>query len=237
MPDEPIDRSPFELVRSGEYEKALPYFQQRCGADAMAPDHLNLGTLYLLMHDYGLAFRAISDAVNMTTPRFRADSDYLDLGTCRWCTGQYSAAIDLFRQALNAPYRDAAGGVSAPSLLLYAAERIDSSVLRKEAVTLLRKHARRKLRGWPGPVVPFLLGKLDSAGLDRLAQSSPPLAFRQQCQADFYVALRALREGDTATFATRMTRAASDKSAYLETEYYLARWEVENGFQPPSAVE
>jgi hypothetical protein len=49
-------------------------------------------------------------------------------------------------------------------------------------------------------------------------------------QADFLMALRALRAGDRATFVAQTRAAASNRGAYLEHEYYLARWEVEHDF-------
>jgi hypothetical protein len=87
---------------------------------------------------------------------------------------------------------------------------------------------------WPGPVVPFLLRKLSVGELDAYVEHhGGTLQARWQCQADFYVGLRALRERQDAVFKERMARSAASPrnhpTTYLESEQFLARWEVQRG--------
>jgi hypothetical protein len=83
--------------------------------------------------------------------------------------------------------------------------------------------------------VPYLLGKTDSADLDAAAMYSSKLQARWQCKADFYVALRALREGDRAKFKVRLLGAGmAEGAAWLEDEFFLARWEIGRGFPFPA---
>jgi hypothetical protein len=191
--------------------------------------------------------------IEETEPDRRNDGDYLDLGTCHWYLGQPAEAVARWRQGLSAPYTDAAGGVVCPVFLLYAGVRRGDAAVEAEAVGLLRdrwqKHRRRVRRGpattdrqvhedfvhpgllaWPGALVPFLLGEIDTAALDEAAANPDVLRARQQCQADFAAAVRALREGDDGGFRSRMSRSAGSPHGELENEFCLARWEVENRF-------
>jgi hypothetical protein len=193
--------------------------------------------------------------IEETDPGRRGDGDYLDLGTCHWYLGQPAEAVARWRQGLSAPYTDAAGGVVCPAFLLYAGVRLGVAAVEAEAERLLRdrwrKHLRRVERGpaktarqahadfvhpgllsWPGALVPFLLGEIDTAALDGAAADTPSdvLRARYQCQADFAAAVRALREADGGGFRSRMSRCAASAHGELEHEFCLARWEVGNGF-------
>jgi hypothetical protein len=124
-------------------------------------------------------------------------------------------------------------------LLLYAAERLDNPDLRREALSLLRKHSRRAPAGWPGAIAPFLLRKFDAAGLEAQVKATrnETLAGRRRCQADFYIALGALRDGDRRLFRAGMARCAESPYGHLEHEHYLARWEVEQDFPEPAFTQ
>ncbi len=185
----------------------------------------------------------------------RGDGDFIDLGTCHWYLSQPQQAVAAWRESLTAPYTDAAGGVVPPAVLLYAAARLGDRELEVEAVRLLhghwKKHQRRVRRGqartarqahedlvhpglyaWPGALVPFLLGEIDSAELDRAAadNSSDVLRARWQCQADFFAGVRAFREGVWSVFRDRMAKSAASPHGELEHAFCLARWEVASGF-------
>jgi hypothetical protein len=184
------------------------------------------------------------------------------VATCHWYLGQPAQAIPFWRQGLSAPYTDAAGGVVCPAVLLYAAVRLKDAALDSEAIRLLRghwrKHQRRMRRGkaktarqaredfvhpglysWPGALVPFLLREIGVAQLDAAAVQTPSdvLRSRQKCQADFFAAVRALREGNQDSFRERMSRSAARSRGELEGEFYLARWEVANGFPAQAFTE
>ena len=89
---------------------------------------------------------------------------------------------------------------------------------------------------WRSRRVPFLLGRIDAAGLQAqwAGGRSEILLDRWQCQAALYIALQALREGDTALYRARMAACAASRYGPLEHEYYLARWEVDHSFPEPA---
>jgi len=242
-------QNPWHLVEDGRLEEAVREYSRRYEQGHEVANLLGRASARLLLGDYAGALRDTQISLAEGDPRLRADTQHTRQGICYWYLRQPLLAVQSWRNGLTAPYTDAAGGVQVPALLLYAAERLADAALRKEALTLLRKHGRRKSRpprqggfadldigAWPGPIVHLLLGNIDASALDGQAARArhPHLLARWQCQADFYVALRALRDGDLTTFRARMAHAAASSYGYLEDEYYLGRWEVENGFPMPA---
>jgi lipoprotein NlpI len=194
----------------------------------------NLGTARLLADECAGALAAVDQAIALAGPRYCAASHFTMRGICYWYLGQPAAMIEALHLANDAPYTDAGGGVGVPALLLYVAVRLHDEGLARGALRLLHKHVKRpRRRGWPWPIAPYLLGQLDDARVAELAQASPPLRFRHECQAYFYMAVSALRQGNTTAYQTKMRDAIGDSGAFLECEYFLARWEVLRGFPDP----
>jgi tetratricopeptide (TPR) repeat protein len=219
-----------KLCQNREYLQSLEIYSALMGYDKEYV--FARGQVYLEMGDYFSAIEDFNQMIAFTPPKFMADLYYLFPGICYWYLGQPDETVNLWYKSLTTPFTDAAGGVVPPGLLLYAAERLDDTELRKEAIRLLRKHARRKLTEWPGAIVPFLLGKIDETEVEKQLQLAEvePLRSRWQCQADFFIALRALREGSVMKFETYMRRCAENTHGFSEPEHYLARWEVAQDF-------
>jgi tetratricopeptide (TPR) repeat protein len=220
----------WELHRQGKFRQAIAAYT------ALYEDSSDIfylrgrGDAKLELGEYASALDDFLRAEAECEPRYRDALLYIARGVCWWWLGQPAQAVEAWTLALDAPYQDAAGGVIPPALLLYAAERLDAGELRREAVRLLRKHARRRLGDWPGAIVPFLLGKIEAAQLEHAASVSTALIPRHRCQADFYIGLGALRTGDRAGFSQRMQRAVSWDGMPRKDEHYLAKWEVAHAF-------
>lgn len=132
----------------------------------------------------------------------------------------------------------------AASLLLYFAQRTGDTARIEEALRVFKRYSRRDRQYWPEPVMRFLLGRSTVKEFEQTtylpakrwtAIVEPILAderMSRQCQADFYIALRALREGDEDTFVARMTKSAmnEDGRRFRVPEWHLANWELERGF-------
>lgn len=58
--------------------------------------------------------------------------------------GNSVEAITIWKEGLNTPYTDAAGGVEVPATLLFAAVSVQDKDLEKEAIRLLKKRSRVK---------------------------------------------------------------------------------------------
>jgi tetratricopeptide (TPR) repeat protein len=226
----------WQLRKGGQYMEAIELYTQLYRADGSSSHLRNRGLIYLDIEDYVSALEDFKSALVVEDSRFRGAGDYLFQGVCFWHLNDPDQAVSAWQEGLGALYTDAAGGVEAPAVLLYAAERLHRAELRKESLTVLRKLARRKLRSWPGAIVPFLLEQIDIARLenDINAAGNDTLIGRRRCQADFYIALRALRARDQAAFQAGMIRCATSRYGHLEHETYLARWEVKHQFPDPA---
>lgn len=253
-----LPHDPWQLVVAGELGRAIEEYTRRYNDEAR-PSHLrNRGVARLLGRDYDTALEDFERAASMEDARLQGASDLVFQGVCHWCLGRPQPALRCWRRSLDTRYTDPSGGVESEAVLYYAGLRLQDSSLVKEPLALLRKRWRRHLqqqrriqdRGylthhdlvhpglatWPGPVVPFLLGMTDAGDLQHAVDvgASGTLRVRQQCQADFYVALQALSEGDSSGFQMAMGRCARSSYGFLEHEYFLARWEVEMGFPQPA---
>lgn len=226
----------WEMSRAGDYEKAIELYSVCFERDGKASHLFGRATSKFEKGNYPSALEDLQYLVRYVEPEFLVDDYYIFQGLCYWYLEEPSQVIPIWEQGLTAPYTDAAGGVILPSLILYASTRINDAEASNLALRLLKKHARRSLRGWPGPVVPFLLGKIDTAALESHVNvtSNQTLRFRWQCQADFYIGLRAYRSGDRALFEDAMYRCSQNPRGYFEAEYFLARWEVKEGFPDPA---
>lgn len=252
--------TPWLALELGQYEDAIQLFSQ----DYVQSQQLRLiagrAQAYLAANLPRQALTDIEEVITRTDKRLASTSDYAFWGVCHWYLAQPDAAIAQWRAGLGAPYVDAAGGILLPTLLLYAGVRLGESGLEEEALRLLRTHwqklsrrvRRRKdaalitlqnfadpqLWNWPGAIVPFFLGQQDSAWLLHQAHQTDAetLALRHECQAQFAIAVDALRSGNHALFATSMAACRRNPKGYLEMEHYLARWEMSEGYPNPPFV-
>lgn len=228
--------SPWQLRVNGHYQQAIAAYTDLYAADGRPSNLYNRGSIYVEIGDYARALEDFELMRSAQDPAYRADGEYMYQGICYWYLDQPQRAVAIWKQGLDAPYTDAAGGVRLPAMLLYAGLRLDDKALQKESLSLLRKHARRKLNDWPGPIVPFLLDKIDARELLRQTESgrNETLIGRWQCQAEFYLAVHALHHDDRDTFGQHCARCAESRYGRLEHEYYLARWEIERNLPFPA---
>lgn len=229
-----MESSPWRLVLQGQYQEAVDELTHQLDTlsglmRAIACTHR--ARAYLGLRDYNAAAHDFEQVILLDPA---SASGYLGLGVCLWCQLRPFPAVSVWMKASEAAYTDAAGGVVPPALLLYAALRMHDHNVRREAIKFLRKRSRRKqLVNWPGAIVPFLLGKIPSDEfMDVVTHSTaqPILAVRHRCQADFYRGVRGLEDGDRGEFENGMWSCAASTYGFLESEFYLAVWEVEQHF-------
>ncbi len=249
---------PRQLVESGRYEEAIAAYTRLYREDGQASHLFARGTVYLTTADYVAALDDFRSVLSVEAPSSLGSRHYILPGICCWFLDRPRDAVELWRASVHAHFTDAAGGVQPPALLVYAGERMHDAEVIHEGLALLTRHWRNQLRRlkrrqagilnphedlvhpglatWPGAIVPFLLGHTDGAHLARAAASTsqPILQSRWQCQADFYLGLQALREGQRPQYQEAMRRAAASEWGKLEVEWRLALWEVERGFPEPA---
>lgn len=242
--------SPWHALELGRYEEAIQLFSQGY-AQAQELSLLSGRSLaHLAANMPRQALTDLEEVTARTDERFASDSNFAFWGICYWYLGDPDSAITQWRAGLDAPYVDAAGGILLPILLFYAGVRLGEGELEKEAQRLFRAHwqkfvrrVRRRqgkelrtpqnfadpeLSSWPGAIVPFLLEKEDSSWLLHQARKtdSESLTLRRECQAQFAIAVHALRSGNRGLFVSSMETCARNSKGSLEAEHYIARWEM-----------
>ena len=223
----------WEDITAGRFQEAVAAYSALLRERASPPDYCNRGIAYL---NLGLLEHARHDFEAAEQSRgLRARSDaYLQwVGTAQWLAGEEREAAHTWGELVAATgrgqigYSDAAGGVGNACLLWFAAVRLGDAGLLGPARRLLRGQAKKRcISSWPGPIAPFLLGR--QAEPDRLLErvtTVPALRERELCQAEFYVAVRALASGQPAEWERGLRRAAEVRGALLAKEYYLATHE------------
>lgn len=246
--------SPWYAFERGRYEDAIQLYSQEYGQSHNLRLLAGRAHAYLGANRPSQALTDMEEVVTRTDKRLASNSDYASLGICHWYLAQPDLAIAQWRAGLAAPYVDAAGGILLPTILLYAGVRLGEGRLEKEAQRLLRAHwqkfvrrvKRRKdatlitpqtfadpeLWNWPGAIVPFLLGQVDSAWLLQQARKTnvETLVLRHECQAHFAIAVDAWRSGNRELFVTSMEACGRNPKGLVEQEHYLARWEMREGY-------
>jgi len=242
--------SPWHALELDSYEDAIQLFSQ----GYMASQDLRLlsgrSLAYLAANMPNQALMDLEEVIARTERRLASQGDHAFLGICHWYLARPDSAIAQWRAGLSAPYADAAGGILLPTLLLYAGVRLGEGELEKEAQRMFRAHWQKfvrrvrcrqgkelrtpqnfadpELSSWPGAIVPFLLEKEDSSWLLHQARKtdSESLTLRRECQAQFAIAVHAMRSGNRGLFVSNMEACARNSKGSLEAEHYIARWEM-----------
>lgn len=254
------DSSPWQALELGRYEEAIQLYSQEYRQSQNLRALAGRACAYLAANRPSQALSDIEEVVTRTDKRLASESDYAFLGICYWYLAQPDFAIAQWQAGHGAPYVDAAGGILSPTLLFYAGVRLGDSRLEMEARQVLRAHWQKFVRrvrrredaalitpqnfadpelwNWPGAIVPFLLGHEDSAWLLHQARKTnvETLALRRECQAQFAIAVDALRSGNRQLFVTSMEACAHNPKGLLEAEYFLACWEMHKGYPNPPFV-
>jgi tetratricopeptide (TPR) repeat protein len=154
------------------------------------------------------------------------DSDFIFLGVAYWLQEMHSEATRAWKEALKAKYTDAAGGVEAPLLLLYASARLSDKKLFELSMNMLKKWKGKVSRNWPGAIASMALGAISADELLLQIESQHFLREKQACQAYFHIGVQFLIKNNTEQFINSMKNGcAQGVFSYSKAEFYLSRFE------------
>jgi tetratricopeptide (TPR) repeat protein len=222
----------WDLIKAGEFDQACAAADEehhRSGSFLPLRNKV-LALLNLNQHAQAVALsQNIIERNNGDT-----DGDFIFLGVAHWLQGQNAQAIEAWRRATRTDYTDAAGGVEAPLLLLYAGVRTGLPALQEEAMRILDALLPAPaIKNWPGPIARHMSRHLTESGLRETISSQPVLNAKQTCQAAFHAGVMHLLDANLSVFQERMLEAAGQGPFSLtKQEYYLARGEIESEIRP-----
>lgn len=229
----------WHVMRKGLTNEALDRMRANCSQDASASCINELGVAYLWLHDYQRAWEHFR-AANQREPLHAADY-YGMAGVAKWCINRPDEAVQQWFDGLACDYADAAGGAKLP-LLLFFASAVEPLVLpRSEAERILKGRADDpRVEYWPGPLVEFVLQRIDEGRLRALCfdERYEDETMLHHWSADFYVGVTERTRGNLDKFCQRMQKTGTMSwddfdaceplflSKLWSEEFFLARHEA-----------
>ncbi len=215
----------WDLISQKRFEEACIKADEEYNKTRDEPHLRNKAIALLCLKKYKEVLAIALDLIKLTNGR--SDSDYVLAGIANWLVGNYVDAVSVWKSGLDTPYTDAAGGVGIPSLLYFAATKLNDSRLEKEAISLLRKkYKSKRVVNFPGTIAGYILGKISEEELINSSISMETLKTRALCKSYFYIAINALKKNNSKAFVENLQNCKSNET-YLEKEYFLAIGELE----------
>jgi lipoprotein NlpI len=138
-----------------------------------------------------------------------------------WLLGNHIQAIEIWKNATDTKYTDAAGGVEIPLLLFFASVFCSDGKLKEQSISKLEDYIDNI---WPGPIAAFVLGKISEEELWSKMSQQSILKAKQICQASFYMAIVQYELGNKKGFVKYLQQACGQGTVTLmKHEYFLAR--------------
>jgi hypothetical protein len=211
----------WDLIENGEYYEAI---KAADGEYAKTSSSLSLRNKIFAL----LITKRFDDVIStcdylISKESGESESDFKFKGTALWNQNKWQEAIDTWKNGVNSKFTDAAGGVEVPLLLYFAAVKTNNALLKTQAVKSLKKIVKSsKSKNWPGPLGAFILENIDENVLLSYVSTQPSLRAKQLCQANFYIAIRNLQNGNI----DRAKQLIKDilqlgKPAMQKPEFYL----------------
>jgi tetratricopeptide (TPR) repeat protein len=158
------------LLRHGHAEEALALLKDASDGSRELRVTLGYGAALMWVGQYNAAaehFEAIIQTSRLEKlPMMLSENHYALGGAGRWCLGDLSGAIELWRLGMMAPYATYGVCLQCP-LLLVLASILEPQLLGLDgAPDLLKERSRDpRLRGFPGTLAQFVVGTIDLAVL------------------------------------------------------------------------
>ena len=219
--------SGWDLLQSRRYKEALTRFTDDYAQNPSNGILTNIGITYLCMGDTQGA-KVIFDKMLRQADPEDDDGLYAYLGLIHWLEDDPNEAVAFWKRGLNCQYRDEAGGMELPLLLLYAGVRAPKSFDCNAAIKLVSQRLESEwAENWPGPIGRFVVGQIDESEMRHCARFDVELVEKQQLvQAEFYVGVERLSCGDKDAFHNSMAICASQPGCEVLYEPFLAKHEL-----------
>lgn len=235
--------TPWELLRIGDFEQGLQIMREECEAKPGAREKLRLGIGYMWAEMYDSAAAHFTTAAH--SPH-NGENDFAYAGVAEWHLGNMAAAIQLWREGLNAQYAVGCMVCSMTARFLIVASALELGRFSKQEAERLLLDATERIgpSRWGGVLGRFLLGlvekdEVEANCIGNVDRGVKGLLLHRIWLTDFYSAARRLNraEIDAQAFRSLMLPMAdaanseatdTDKFSRLlrNPEYFFARTEA-----------
>jgi tetratricopeptide (TPR) repeat protein len=170
-PNQTRETEAWDLLRQGQTDEALPLLREECSVNRSNRASLGYGAALMWAGEYKTAvehFEGVIETSRATKPSIGLSEDHYSLGGAgRWCLGDYTQAVKLWRLGTQAPYAIYGIGLECPRLLALAAILSPALCDQTKALELLKKRASDpRVHGYPGTLAQFILGIIDNETLE-----------------------------------------------------------------------
>ena len=215
----------WDLIEKKQFELACIKAEEEYNATKDEHYLRNKAIALLNLKKYDEVLKLALELIEITDGR--SDSDYILAGIAKCLLGNYLDSVDIWQAGLSTQYTDAAGGVAIPSLLYFAAVKLNDINLEKKAIGLLRKkYKSKRVANFPGAIAGYLLGKINEDELLNTYASMKELKTRVLCKSYFYIAVRNLKDGNMLLYFENLKQCILNQN-FLEKEYFLAVGELD----------
>jgi tetratricopeptide (TPR) repeat protein len=212
------------LLIDGRFAQVCEFCERQSLEELIsAPDRSNWA---MALMNLGLYEQALALYQKLVMEEPDISSYYAKMGSCHWHLGNCEDALLSWEEAARCKYQPLGGGVEIAGLLLYVGCKLNQPRTIKKATTKIQKFWKTKSTAWPSPLAGYLLEDADWSLVERAAKANPRLEARYLCQALFwkgFVLGKLSRQESLRAFAES---ADIGGSSVLETERYLAKWEL-----------
>jgi tetratricopeptide (TPR) repeat protein len=205
-----------ELMKNGKYQQAYALMTEQMVREPCSVSRYIFERAYCLLDLEKNRISHQSDAVG-----------HLGAGIAFWWLNDYSEAVASWKRALPGRDKLVYGEVEALSFLYFAASIQNDRVLESEIVTLMKKKWKLKDREiWPGPIIGFLLGKIDRDTFVDFGKKPGFVSSEESVltKIHFWMGLADYREGNMEEYQNHLKRVLSGDM--FQPEYYLAKCEI-----------
>jgi hypothetical protein len=229
----------WDLLKQGRYDDAIARLYKEYeaeGPDSVGSESFLVGvSTALLLKDDPKAAATVAEG--LLGRRHVGTGEYALAGTAFWINGDHQKAISLWQEGEGSQYADASGGMELPLLLFYASARQPKLIPVEDVRSRLKKQlAHSWASSWPGPLGAYALDKISEKEVrDMAVFEQEEVTCRQVMQVEFYAGVKAAHQGDARKFKAQMKRCASTPGCELENEFFLARHEVSDRKEKPTA--
>jgi tetratricopeptide (TPR) repeat protein len=212
----------WNLLRHRQADDALTLLREECSGNRSSRASLGYGAALMWTGQYRAAaehFEGVIETSRASKSPMMVLEDHYSLGGAgRWCLGDYTQAVKLWRLGTQAPYATYGVGLECPRLLVLVSILASELCDRAKALELLKKRASDpRVHDYPGTLAQFVVGVIDyealEASLDRRGTRYAQCSNRDhKWNAAFYRAVLDLKR-------STITRAAFEQLAESMTEF------------------
>lgn len=243
------EQEAWDLLRHRHTDEALALLGEESSGNRVSRASLGYGAALMWAEQYRAASEHFEGVIEISrttkSPMMVSENHYSLGGASRWCLGEYTEAVKLWRLGIKAPYATYGVCLKCPQLLVLVSILAPELCDRAEALELLTRRASDpRVHDYPGTLAQFVVGTIDGEALEssverRQEQYSQCSNRDQKWNATFYRAVLDLeRSVTTRAEFNRLMESMTESSLFGDldstefwwltrcAEFYVARHEA-----------